>query len=471
MLRPRPGPCARRGALRAPAGGLSGPAPAPRPCAGQRGRRLLASAASQEFSQQPVIAVDASAHSRPKQPGPPSLPLLALGVASVAAVAVAGFKRWRSGRCAPPRARAAAAPARRMLRAALPGAPAGPRPRPRGREPDAGPSVPPPLQVGGIRRPLRARCAAARGAGRGARRRAGPPADGRGAARLPQALVAPWARAPACAAPVHPCTRALTPAAPLLPPMHRGAAQRQHGAGGGAQRGGHRDGARAPQPREVRLGRGSRGKGARGPAARRLRSSRPRSLPGARPPLRRPRALASAPAAPSAYLKMDLEEVELPDNHPWAVKKPVRTREGLGALAAAGCSGRCGMRRGRQRHTGQSVRGVPVNDSAPPPLEPPPGDRAAGGGDRSAAAGAARRAAAASRRRRAGWRGAARPGLMARRACRAAAAAPGRVAPRPPQNVHPAGSGDPTAAPARRAARTPPPPHRPRAMATGALKR
>lgn len=25
----------------------------------------------------------------------------------------------------------------------------------------------------------------------------------------------------------------------------------------------------------------------------------------------------------SAYLKMDLEEVELPENHPWAVRKPV----------------------------------------------------------------------------------------------------------------------------------------------------
>ncbi|GBF89147.1 hypothetical protein Rsub_01864 [Raphidocelis subcapitata] len=63
----------------------------------------------------------------------------------------------------------------------------------------------------------------------------------------------------------------------------------------------------------------------------------------------------------SAYLKMDLDEVELPDNHPWAVKKPV-SKEQEAQIAA-----RLQVRRGVPRRgiegaeqAGAAARGARV---------------------------------------------------------------------------------------------------------------
>jgi hypothetical protein len=53
----------------------------------------------------------------------------------------------------------------------------------------------------------------------------------------------------------------------------------------------------------------------------------------------RRRAIQSTPLR-SAYLKMDLDEVELPDNHPWAVKKPVSWRAGRAVDEGKGCTSR-----------------------------------------------------------------------------------------------------------------------------------
>lgn len=180
-------------------------------------------APQQQQTQQQVIAVDASAPTTAKGPaGGLPVPVLAAAAAVAAAVAFAAFKRL--SRCAP-RAAAPLPPA-----CTDPPPPATTRPwcsrsHTRHSRPTATAATVIPLSAVSVR--IHAPCCML----------------------LAARSHAPLNFAATCAAP----PRAFTPH-PMQPPC-RGAAQCQHGADGHAQRGGDRDGARAPQPREVQRSR------------------------------------------------------------------------------------------------------------------------------------------------------------------------------------------------------------------------